>query len=72
MRKTICNPVTNNMDNRYDDCDDSLFDDSVNDHDLDRDEPYFSLDDCYDAEGNFDADRLEDAILDGEYVPEDW
>lgn len=32
----------------------------------------FSLDDCYDCEGNFDYDRLEDAILDGEYVPEDW
>lgn len=32
----------------------------------------FRIDDCYDAEGYFDNDRLEDAIMDGEYVPEDW
>jgi len=33
---------------------------------------YFDINDCYDYEGNFDNDRFEDAILDGEYVPEDW
>jgi|GEM_PF-3309063 len=33
---------------------------------------YFDINDCYDCEGNFDSERLEDAILDGEYVPEDW
>ena len=33
---------------------------------------YFDINDCYDYEGNFDYDRLEDAIMDGEYVPEDW
>lgn len=33
---------------------------------------YFSINDCYDYEGNFDYERLEDAIMDGEYVPEDW
>ncbi len=33
---------------------------------------YFTLDKCFDYEGNFCPDRLEDAILDGEYVPEDW
>lgn len=33
---------------------------------------YFRFNDCYDYEGNFDYGRLEDAILDGEYVPEDW
>lgn len=33
---------------------------------------YFTIDDCYDEEGNFDYDALEDAIMDGEYVPEDW
>ena len=33
---------------------------------------YFRIDDCYDYEGNFDEERLEDAILDGEYVPDDW
>lgn len=32
---------------------------------------YFDINDCYDSEGNFDYDRLEDAIMDGEYVPED-
>ena len=35
-------------------------------------EDYFTLDDCFDEEGNFDQDRLDDAIMDGEYVPEDW
>ena len=33
---------------------------------------YFDINDCYDYEGNFDYGRLEDAIMDGEYVPEDW
>ena len=33
---------------------------------------YFTFDDCYDDEGNFEQDRLDDAIMDGEYVPEDW
>ena len=33
---------------------------------------YFNINECYDDEGNFDFDRLEGAILDGEYVPEDW
>lgn len=33
---------------------------------------YFSIDKCFDEEGNFDYERLEDAIMDGEYVPEDW
>ena len=33
---------------------------------------YFSIDECYDFEGNFDYERLEDAFMDGEYVPEDW
>lgn len=33
---------------------------------------YFSIDECFDEEGNFDYERLEDAIMDGEYVPEDW
>lgn len=33
---------------------------------------YFDINNCYDSEGYFDYERLEDAILDGEYVPEDW
>lgn len=33
---------------------------------------YFNTDDCYDCEGNFDEERLEDAFYSGEYVPEDW
>ncbi len=33
---------------------------------------YFSIDDCFDNEGNFDQERLDDAIMDGLYVPEDW
>ena len=33
---------------------------------------YFDINKCYDYEGNFDFERLEDAIMDGEYVPEDW
>lgn len=33
---------------------------------------YFDINDCYDYEGHFDYDRLENAIMDGEYVPEDW
>lgn len=42
------------------------------DGDCDSSDSYFSINNCYDYEGNFDYDRLEDAILDGEYVPEDW
>lgn len=49
-------PISHNSPSRYNDCDDD----------------YFRISDCYDYEGNFDNDRLEDAILDGEYVPEDW
>ena len=37
----------------------------------DCDNNCFKINDCYDYEGNFDYDRLEDAILDGEYVSED-
>ena len=37
----------------------------------DSDNNCFKINDCYDYEGNFDYDRLEDAILDGEYVSED-
>lgn len=33
---------------------------------------YFRMEDCYDEDGSFDYDSLEDAIMDGEYVPEDW
>ncbi len=33
---------------------------------------YFSIDECFDSEGDFDYEGLEDAIMDGEYVPEDW
>ena len=32
----------------------------------------FDTADCYDEEGYFDYDRLEGAIMDGEYVPEFW
>lgn len=32
----------------------------------------FSIIDCYDSEGYFDYERLEDAILDGEFIPDDW
>lgn len=32
---------------------------------------YFNINDCFDYEGNFDFERLEDAIMDGEYVPKD-
>ena len=42
-----------------------------NEHDYDEDDS-FSIDNCFDYEGNFDEDRLEDAIMDGLYVPEDW
>lgn len=38
----------------------------------DCDNNCFNINDCYDYEGNFDYDRFEDAILDGEYVSEDW
>lgn len=34
--------------------------------------PGTSFNDFFDSEGNFDQERYEDAILDGEYVPEDW
>ena len=37
-----------------------------------NDDLYFDINKCYDYEGNFDYERLEDAIMDGEYVPEDW
>lgn len=32
----------------------------------------FDTADCYDEEGNFDYERLEGAVMDGEYVPEYW
>lgn len=35
-------------------------------------EQAFSLYSCHDSEGNFDNVKLEDAIVSGEYVPEDW
>lgn len=41
-------------------------------YDDSSDADYFRIEDCYDYEGNFDTERLEDAILSGEYVPEDW
>ena len=44
----------------------SYYDEEEESHD------YFDINDCYDYEGNFDYDSLEDAIMDGEYVPEDW
>ncbi len=44
----------------------SYYDEEEESHD------YFDINDCYDYEGNFDYDRLEDAIMDGEYVPDDW
>ena len=31
----------------------------------------FSINDCYDEEGNLDYDRLEDAAMDGEYQIDD-
>lgn len=43
----------------------------INYMDMNEDD-YFSIDKCFDQEGNFDYERLEDAIMDGEYVPEDW
>lgn len=43
--------------------DESFFDDS---------NECFNLRDYYDYEGYFDYDRLDDAIMDGEFVPEDW
>lgn len=33
---------------------------------------YFAIQQCYDYEGYLDYDRLEDAIMDGEFVPDDW
>ena len=47
-------------------------DDYYEDRDESYDDLYFDIDKCYDEQGNFDFERLEDAILDGEYVPEDW
>ena len=37
-----------------------------------RDPLCFDTADCYDEEGYFDYDRLEGAVMDGEYVPEYW
>ena len=37
-----------------------------------NEDDYFNINECFDEEGNFDNERLEDAIMDGEYVPEDW
>ena len=50
----------------------SLKNDTYSDDENDGDSDYFTIDDCYDSEGNYDEDRLNDAIMDGEYVPEDW
>ncbi len=33
---------------------------------------FFSSGDLSDNEGNFDYERFEDAVMDGEYVLEDW
>ena len=38
----------------------------------DNDPLCFDTADCYDEEGYFDYDRLEGAVMDGEYVPEYW
>ena len=32
---------------------------------------YFDINDCLEYEGNFDDERREDAIIDGEYVSDD-
>lgn len=57
------------MNNDYfDDIDD---DDYLNEPHEEPEDDSFDISDCYDSEGNFDYDRLEDAIMDGEYVP-DW
>lgn len=40
--------------------------------DLESIDNYSSINNCYDCEGNFDEERLEDAFYSGEYVPEDW
>ena len=49
------------------------YSDDYNDYREDSyDDLYFDIDKCYDEQGFFDYERLEDAILDGEYVPEDW
>ena len=47
-------------------------DDYYEDRNEAYDDLYFDIDRCYDEQGNFDYERLEDAIMDGEYVPEDW
>lgn len=56
LNPAIPKPVKRKSYQQYNDCDNDCF----------------RINDCYDYEGNFDYDRLEDAILDGEYVPEDW
>ena len=33
-------------------------------------EDYFTFDDCFDEEGNFHFEDLEDAIMSGVYVPD--
>ena len=50
----------------------SYSDDDCGWYDDPNDGLYFDINKCYDYEGNFDYERLEDAIMDGEYVPEDW
>lgn len=40
--------------------------------DLESIDNYSSINNCYDCEGNFDEERLEDAFYSGEYIPEDW
>lgn len=54
----------------FEDDDFERYNDSYDDYD--DDDSSFKIEECYDAEGNFDYDSLEDAIMDGEYVPEDW
>ena len=33
---------------------------------------WFRIEDCWDEELGFDQDAYDGAIMDGEYVPEDW
>ena len=49
---------------------DDYYDDEPDSYDDGYDGSYFRIQDCYDIYGNFDYERLEDAILDGEYVPD--
>jgi hypothetical protein len=44
---------------------------SSSDYD-DYSDDYFDINNCYDSEGYFDEERLEDAFFSGEYLPEDW